>query len=488
VNNCEEMTGKIWAGERSAELDEHVRSCPNCRAELQEKEQLITQLASLDMPMPTRSLKPSPEVIRATVRRNKRKNWRRFASVAAAAVVVLVGTATGLTLHDDPSKQPSDSNDPPTQVIADPKPPQNNDTPPPTTPQVTPEPLKGQGIVVVDQMAENQDIAQAIAEYVKPRANPKEVKQIRITAFQTSGAIFSNTERVGDVTLDVKLQQGASSPYFVEGKQTVLAKVVRDTRERPWDLQFFEPMTAYMRTANEAAEMWLNTLQSRNGAIQYGVSSPALRESMRTALVQNNWFVRTSDPSIKSFQILPTDGKWNGLPFVRARLTLEDDQPPLDVDIALKQYGSVWRVEQYEYSKQPGSPAGTDPASDAKNSVNLAFIKKNLSIGEPRAAIEKIYGTDYVVEKNSNDGNDALHYIYYGKPGYQYKKPAGGEGLLTYDEQGLKSGDVRLELQVGLTDKGTVKDFTVYYHVDPEQYGRYRVTADGESKDNGVQR
>jgi hypothetical protein len=94
------MQMKIWSGEVDVAVNEHVETCADCRREQAEVQAVLGGIQALDSqaPQPTRSLQPSADLIRRTVRKNRLRRFWTSSSVAAG-VTILLGTGVGLGLH-----------------------------------------------------------------------------------------------------------------------------------------------------------------------------------------------------------------------------------------------------------------------------------------------------------------------------------------------------------------------------------------------------
>lgn len=58
------------------------------------------------------------------------------------------------------------------------------------------------------------------------------------------------------------------------------------------------------QTAEESVELWAKGVKTRNGALQFAVMSPELRNKQRSFFESDMWVTGTSSPWIKKFKII----------------------------------------------------------------------------------------------------------------------------------------------------------------------------------------
>ncbi|GAX89202.1 hypothetical protein [Effusibacillus lacus] len=163
---CADVQNSLWSGKRSPDIQEHIHTCFACQKESYEIQQIIGSLRSIEIPKPTRSLIPSPTMIKETVAANRKKPVFKLTKVAAAATVLLA-TATGVSLYgiqaaDGLRNHQSTQEIPQSDVLTE-----NTDKPK----------------VEVRDGAGNREMLAAIQNYLAENTNPKEVKQIKIHEF-----------------------------------------------------------------------------------------------------------------------------------------------------------------------------------------------------------------------------------------------------------------------------------------------------------------
>lgn len=290
MNKCRETIEAIWAGLRSEEIETHIQTCAECVDAWREKDLLIRKLSALEVPPPSRSLLPSQEVIQAAVRRNRRRPWQRMSTVAAAAVLVL-GVTAGLMIQQNNQDPTVPGDDVPQQVVTPPpvveNPPEQevDILKPPKDAAVAPVTVELEaGLDSVPNMAQ-------IKQYLEYNLPGDQITKVKITGFvENQGS--SKERSVGDLVYTLELKAG-SSPLYKKGEQWSL--IVLEPLKGQWQVTAFEPL-AQPKTFEQAARMWAEALNTRNGVQMYMAMSLEGKAEKRSMFERNAWRVPEEDP------------------------------------------------------------------------------------------------------------------------------------------------------------------------------------------------
>lgn len=310
---------------------------------------ILERLSDLDIPTPTRSLKPSQAVIRSTVQRNKRMRWMRSTTVAAS-ITVLLGTAAAIgwnQFNAGPQDITGHSNDK-TEVSV----PKVAPTFPDTLNQA-----KEQELVAVSDQANNHDLCELLKNHLLQNVRQDEVKSIVITDLQrdpSSGGQVQPEVVTGTVTLDVKLQPGAVST-FREGKQT--AAVQFNKKDGEYFASVFELTMRPAQSPSEVVKMYTASMRTREGMRVYALYAPEKREQLRKSFADQFWSVGQSSPWMESFDVL-SENTQGDQSTIEARLNLATSAGPAGVQMATftmrKEQGLYWYLDDVKVQESGG--------------------------------------------------------------------------------------------------------------------------------------
>ena len=328
----------------SGELMEHLKTCAACQAEKKAMKGIMERLSDLDIPTPTRSLKPSQAVIRSTVQRNKRMRWMCSTTVAAS-ITVLLGTAAAIgwnQFNAAPQDMTGHSSE-------------EGEVSVPNIASTIPDTLKQeQESVAVSEQANNQDLCELLKHHLLQNVNKDEVKSIVITDLQRDPSGVGQVEPevvTGMVTLDVKLQPGAVST-FKEGKQT--AAVQFNKKDGEYVASVFELTMRPAQSPSEVVQMYTESMRTREGMRVYALYPPEKREQLRKSFADQLWSVGQSSPWMESFEVL-SENTQGDKSTIEARLNLASSAGPAGVQTAVftlqKQQGKFWYLEDVKITE-----------------------------------------------------------------------------------------------------------------------------------------
>lgn len=115
----------------------------------------------------------------------------------------------------------------------------------------------------------------------------------------------------------------------------------------------------------DAIGKWAEGVKTRNGALQYAVMSPGLREQNYEYFVSSNWVTATSSPWVESYEITEESEALDGAVLYKVKFALATstgDAGTIVSDVVVKQYDETWLVDQItEEFEFPGfEPSYTD--------------------------------------------------------------------------------------------------------------------------------
>lgn len=243
------MLMKIWSGEIDADVVAHVETCESCRREMKEVETIMSGMGSYnEVPTPSRSLLPSDELIRSTVRKNRIRRFLRSSSFAAGLTIIL-GTGAGLGLHKwkqvaDAPKSAMDAKTAQTAQTANgmdvafgnagsqsaPIYDRNRvatyKNVAPTLPEANTAKLADVAWIEVQAGAEQPQACQAIAHYLSTVFPMSDIQHVEILNFHPEGKVEQGM--AGTVQLDLVLQQDVETSYK-QGKQEAEVRLASDS-------------------------------------------------------------------------------------------------------------------------------------------------------------------------------------------------------------------------------------------------------------------
>lgn len=274
---CEHVQSMIWSGELSAEVEQHLQTCEHCQSEDQEMKSITAQLGTIQTPMPSRSLQPSREIIRQTVKRNRRKRWTNITMIAAS-LVLMIGVGTMVTESLMQGNTPA----PVPVPVPQPEPQPQPDTPKPT------DSVQHQLEVVVATSAYPQFTA-AIKQHLLQK-KPLGVRKITITDYNPSSSFI-----LGQVQMEYETATG-------QAKRTELVRLIQ--QNGAWTVDLLEG-DILPKTAGEAAKTWAEAMQKQDGLLEYSVLHPDLKKESLTLYQVRNW--TTNLPEIAGYTVEKVD-------------------------------------------------------------------------------------------------------------------------------------------------------------------------------------
>jgi hypothetical protein len=317
---CGEVQFLLWNGTTSDEMKEHLQTCADCQKENIAMKHIFDKMHTIETPKPTRSLKPSMDIISKAVEQNRKRRTRKY-SLMAASVTVLLGAASGLALQHNSMVEGQQK-----MQIANPA----------AVPfQVAPN-------------SANADICNAVGQYLSSVWNTATVKHIVVTGF--SGVIDqTNTLAQGEVTFDADLQTGAKM-NIVQG--TNKSRVVMRLVNGKWTVSDMEATVA-PTSPEEAQNLWAKALMNRNGTLEYSLFSPELKASARADYEQHHWVVNGSSPWVQDANVTSSQRLKDGTYRMTVTMNLKTSGGPQGQQVAnlyLRQYGDNWYIYKHEYT------------------------------------------------------------------------------------------------------------------------------------------
>ena len=350
---CEDVQFQLWSGIRSNEVNEHLQTCSTCQSEKEAMTGIMERLSELDIPTPTRSLKPSDTVIRSTVQRNKRMRWMRSTTVAAS-LTVLLGTAATLgwnQLSADPADMTGPSNS------------MGNSGMQKTQPNVPDNRMAVQdSFVTVSDVATNREFCEVLQGHLAQLVNASEIKSIVIRDFKIDPYLNGQigAERVtGTATLDVDLKQPDAVSALKPG--TIDAAVeFRKGADGAYAVKFTELTVAPAEAPAEVVKAYASAMRNREGMQVYSLYAPQKRVLLRESYAETYWSVGVSSPWVESADVLSEDVQGDQA-VIQARLNLATSAGPAGVQMATfalrKEQGKFWYLDDVQIADMaPAAP------------------------------------------------------------------------------------------------------------------------------------
>lgn len=100
-------------------------------------------------------------------------------------------------------------------------------------------------------------------------------------------------------------------------------------------------------TPREAVEKWAEGFMTRNGALQFAIFSPELRNKLKP---QWTWITGQSSPSVKSYQI-KTEKQKSADDFeyvVRFMMVTSESEQVYPFQVSVKNFGEKWFITEFE--------------------------------------------------------------------------------------------------------------------------------------------
>lgn len=325
---CGEVQFQLWNGTTTEEMKEHLRTCPDCQRENRAMQHIFDKMHTIETPKPTRSLRPSMDVIAEAVEQNRRRRTRKY-TVMAASITVLLGALSGLALQNGSS------------------------VPEKNAANLAQNARKSAVPYQVAPNAAHTDICNAIGQYLASTWNTESVKNLVVTGF--SGTIdATNTLATGDVTFDADLQTGATM-NITQG--TNKSRVVLRFVNGAWSVTDMEATVA-PTSPEEAESLWVQALTKRNGTLEYSLLAPELKQSARAEYERLHFVVNGSSPWVKDAVVTNSQHLQDGTYQMTVAMRLQTSGGPQGVQTAnlyLRKYGTNWYIYKREYTNVAGN-------------------------------------------------------------------------------------------------------------------------------------
>lgn len=444
---CLDIQKAIWAGEKSYEIDLHLSECGECRRQFEEQSFLIGKLRAIEVPLPSKSLLPSQEVIAASVKRNRRKPWTRYATLATtAAAVVVLGLFSGLQLQGGEERQGAS----PKEQASLPSPKEDANA----------RMAVPQAEVTVDVAAdaEHKDLSETLAQFLRTQLSPQEVRSVRDVNFTYAPSPSSYGVLVGTAEMDVELVPGADSG-FIDGRNKGLVSL-RTNTEGQWMVDYVEQMAA-ARTPEDAANLYALAALNRNGVTRYVATTEPLRGKLESIYRENNWTEGVSSPQLESYEVVDLQSigakEYQAHVLYRWRSSAGQEVPSSE-ELTIVQEGNRFYVKRVlPIEDKPGLPEKfvKNHISGILNTwAENAAAHKELLVawGEPtRGMSDKI------------TGNFIYRYDFPAEKGYAYIPTEENIGLPVHDEAGLAEGKMQAQVFVFFDADQQVSSYKLYY-------------------------
>jgi len=235
------------------------------------------------------------------------------------------------------------------------------------------------------------------------------------------------------------------------------------------------------KTPKEAVQTWAEAVQNRNGAVQFAVLSPALKEKIRSHYEQIHWVTGISSPWVDEFYITKeeksADNTWKyGVEFQMKTSTGNAGLESASLKVA--EMDGSWYITEV-LGGTDGVPNAIPDDIHTKDGKVQSLVAR-MKIGLTKSEISKLIGDKYVEVENAMDGSTMWRYDFAVKDGYVYKATViDSKEIDQVDSTGLEVGSLHMQLFVGFWDAGTVRDYSLYYKGQDGKIYNYRLYGDG---------
>lgn len=253
--------------------------------------------------------------------------------------------------------------------------------------------------------------------------------------------------------------------------------------ESDWEQQISLLQQGYAsRTPQEAAQTWAEAVKNRNGAVQFAVLSPELKEQTREHYERIHWVTGISSPWVERFQIADEreagEHRWEfDLEFQMKTST--GSAGLATARLTAEQIEGTWYITQV-LGGTDGVPnvAPDDIRTDA---AEVRAVVKKLKLDVSQTDIGQIFGQQYAKVVAALDGSSMWRYDFVDHQGYTAKAASDGTNVMDdVDRSGLESGALRMQLFVEWDADGRVREYSLYYLDRDGSIANYRLYADGK--------
>lgn len=387
---CEEVQHAIWSGLITPEDTLHLDTCPACQGEYALMQKIVHDLKPLDTPQPSRSLKPSRDVIEKAVRNNKRLPFVRMTSIAASVVLLITaGTVVAQQFSAPPTVEltPGD--------VSPPKP--VDPIKPPADP--TPDPVESTKVAIevdFDVSKDKLNIVNALKEYLEQSTDPAKVQKVVLQ--NVSNIVQPGDNRiVAYVDLNYEKPKEKLKGNSANGSNTVVTQFLRNSDDTLKVETFASRDLADQ--PDEIVNLWAQSLRDQNAVLQWAT----LDENVQGKLLKNyaaaNWtLVNERGKVVKEWRIdssqeLDTNTR-------EFQVLLYYDQAHKDSELAKvmvnRSGDGFWHVSQFaSANRAPGETPSSNSGHEGETVFDPTRVKVGDKIGQMRLeSLELVYFND----------------------------------------------------------------------------------------------
>lgn len=379
---CEDVQKAIWSSLLSSDDSAHIHTCKSCQGEHALMEKIVRDLSNIDTPQPSKSLKPSRDVIEKAVRSNKRLPFVRWTSIAASvAVVITAGTLFAQQFSTSPAQ------------LTPATPPQ----PAPLGPSIPPEeaqqeptadPQKQDGVeidVKFEPTAENTELVDALKEYIDVQADPALTDKIAIVKVELASKPGIDNRIVAYVNMEVSnvSESKAPSTAFPSGTQF---EVIQFARQKDGKL-VVDTYANHFKSdeIEQTINYWAQSLRDRNAVLQWALLTRQRQADVMSKYELANWTLpekNASGKSVKSWEIIGKDPKKPDIrPEYEVQLWFDEAKTDGEVTrVQLVQETGIWRISSFLTSFT--SPNETNSQISTGRTAGIVFDPSTAKIGD----------------------------------------------------------------------------------------------------------
>ncbi|WP_157721721.1 hypothetical protein [Tumebacillus avium] len=344
-------------------------------------EKIVRDLSNIDSPQPSKSLKPSRDVIEKAVRNNKRLPFIRWTSIAASlAVVITAGTLFAQQFGTSPNElTPATPTQPAPQEPVTPsdQEPVEKDTP-------VANDLNVEFQLEFKPSAENAELVEALQSYIRAKADPTLANRFTIVNMELAPESGIDNRIVAYVSMESSHTSGQTSSNlpFPTGSSY---EVIQFARQNDGTMAV-DTFAEHYRSddAVQTVDYWAQSLRDRNAVLQWAILPPERQSEIFNEYKAANWTLAAQNEfgkEVKSWDVLGKDPKVpDAMPEYEVQLWFDDAKTDGEVArVQLVQVGGFWRVNSFVTS----FPSPNDkPSASGRREEGVVFSSSTAKVGD----------------------------------------------------------------------------------------------------------
>lgn len=261
--------------------------------------------------------------------------------------------------------------------------------------------------------------------------------------------------------------------------ETKTASIVSAVSEREQQIHLLEQGYA-ADTPLKAVQTWAEAVKNRNGAVQFALLSPELKEKTRDDYEKINWVTGVSSPWVEEYFIIDDEQADEDIHSYRIEFQMQTSTGPaglLGASVKVKEIDGVWLIT--EVQRGPEGIPNLVPEGISREYV-LDVIHQ-MELGLSQSEITQVFGMPDAEVLSALDGSPMWRYDYAEEPGYTFETEIiNGTTMDSVDREGLQSGALRMQLFINWSDKEEAHSYALYFKNERGAIMNYRYDRDGK--------